>query len=299
MAGGITNGARLTAQSWQALRDNRHLLVFPLVSGVVLTLVTVVFVASLLGTGVVEGVSGTDGQATSGATILGLVEVFLFYLVCSFVVIFSNTALVATVLRLADGESATVGDGIRAAVRRLPRIIVFALISATIGLLARSIAQSGRSSNNVLVAIVAAVVGAIVQGAWNLVVFFAIPVIVAEDLGTIASLKRSVAIFRETWGEAFTGRAVIGGISCLVYLLVILGAGALIALGVALDVPVLIGGAIAAAIIAIGLLALLSGAVNGVFQASLYRYATTGDAGPLISTSDAAAAFSGTEAPAP
>jgi hypothetical protein len=39
--------------------------------------------------------------------------------------------------------------------------------------------------------------------------------------------------------------------------------------------------------------ALVTGALNGVFQASPYRYATTGDAGPFIRTEDAAAAFGG------
>lgn len=291
MADRITNGARLTAQSWKALRDHRQLLVFPLVSGAVLTLVTVVFVASLLGTGVVDGVTGTDEDARSGSTILGLVELFIFYLVCYTVVIFSNTALVGAVLRLADGQSATVSDGFRVALRRLPKIVVYALISATVGLLARGIAGSGRSSNNILVAVVAAIVGTLVQGAWNLVVFFAVPVMVVEDLGAVASLKRSLAIFRGTWGEGFTGQAVIGGISCLAYLLVILAAGTLIGLGAAQEIPALIVVGIVGAIVLFGGLALLSGAVNGVFQASLYRYATTGDAGRLIDTADAATAF--------
>lgn len=146
MADRIINGARLTAQSWTALREHRQLLVFPLVSGVVLTLISVVFVASLLGTGVVDGVTGTDEEARSGATILGLVELFLFYLACYAVVIFSNTALVGAVLRLADGQSATVGDGLRVALGRLPKILLYALISATVGLLARGIAQSSSPS---------------------------------------------------------------------------------------------------------------------------------------------------------
>lgn len=293
MADSITNGARLSTQSWRALRENRQLLAFPLLSGVALSVATVIFLASLLGTGVVDGMTGTDDQAKAGSTVLGLVELFVFYLVCYAVVIFSNTALVGAVLRLADGQSASVGAGFRIAFRRLPKIIVYALISATIGLLARSIARSGRDSGNILVAIVAAIVGAVIQGAWSLVVFFAIPVIVVEDLGTIASLKRSLVIFRQTWGEAFTGEAAIGGISCLVYLLIIVGAGALIGLGIAVGMPALIGIAIAVAIVLMCAIAVLSGAVNGVFQASLYRYATTGDAGPLIDTSDAAAAFRG------
>jgi hypothetical protein len=36
---------------------------------------------------------------------------------------------------------------------------------------------------------------------------------------------------------------------------------------------------------------LLNGAVNGVFQASLYQFATTGSAGKLIDTQVAATAF--------
>jgi hypothetical protein len=298
VAGSITNGARLTAQAWQALRDHRQLLVFPIISGIVVTVATLVFLASLLGTGVVDGATASDDATRQGATILGLVELFLFYLVCSTIVIFCNSALVATVLQLADGRPTSVADGFRAAARRLPTIVVYALISATIGLLANAIARSGRESGNVLVAIVAAIVGALVQGAWTLVVFFAVPVIVAEGLGPVDSLKRSLAIFRGTWGEAFTGQAVIGGISCLVYVAVIVGAGALAGLGLAIGLPALIGLAVVLAIVLLSAIAVLSGAVNGIFQASLYRYATTGDAGPLIDTADAATAFATEVTPA-
>lgn len=297
MSEAIANGTRLTAQSWKALRENRQLLVFPLVSGVVLTLISVGFIAAALTIGWIDGVAGADDGERSRSAILGLTELFLFYLACYAVVIFSNTALVGAVLRLADGQSATVGDGFRIALRRLPRIVLYALISATIGLLARHVARSGRGSGNALVAIATAVVGSLVQGAWNLVVFFAIPVIVVEDLGTVASLRRSLEIFRRTWGEAFAGEAAIGGIGCAAYLAIILAAGALIGVGAALGISALIVVAIAAGVALIACLALLTGAVNGVFQASLYRYATAGDAGPLFDTSDAAAAFQGAGPP--
>jgi hypothetical protein len=143
----------------------------------------------------------------------------------------------------------------------------------------------------VLVAIVTAIVGGLVQGAWNLVVFFAIPVIVAEDLSVIASLRRSLELFRRTWGEDFVGRATIGGVGCLAYAAILVGAGVLVAIGVAIESGVLVAVAIALGVMLIGAVALVTGAVNGVFQASLYRYATANDAGPFIRTEDAAAAF--------
>jgi hypothetical protein len=49
--------------------------------------------------------------------------------------------------------------------------------------------------------------------------------------------------------------------------------------------------AIVLVVVALVLIGLLSGAVNGIFQASLYQYATTGDAGQFIDTDLARTAF--------
>jgi hypothetical protein len=289
----IVNGTGLAHQSWSALRQNRRLLVFPLVSGIALIATSLVFLAVALGVGVFAGLGDSDDQS---AWLLGFVLLFLFYLVAYAIAIFSNTALVGAVLKLGRGETATVRDGFSIAFSRLGRVVAYALISATVGLLASNVARSGRESGNALVAIVTAIVGGLVQGAWNLVVFFAIPVIVAEELGVVASLRRSLEIFRGTWGEGFVGKATIGGFGCLAYLAIIVIVGVLAGIGLANDLDVLVAAAIVVGVLLIGAVALVTGAVNGVFQASLYRYATTGDAGPYIKTEDAAAAFRGGEA---
>jgi len=44
-------------------------------------------------------------------------------------------------------------------------------------------------------------------------------------------------------------------------------------------------------VIGVLVIALLNSAVNGIFQASLYNFATTGDAGPFIDTELAKEAF--------
>lgn len=49
--------------------------------------------------------------------------------------------------------------------------------------------------------------------------------------------------------------------------------------------------AIVLAVVVLIALSLITGTVNGIFQASLYKYATTGDAGPFISNEYTAAAF--------
>jgi len=65
----------------------------------------------------------------------------------------------------------------------------------------------------------------------------------------------------------------------------------MIAAGIALDsLPLLILGGVLM-VLGFMVVGLLNGAVNGIFQASLYQFATTGDAGPFIDTELAREAF--------
>jgi hypothetical protein len=52
--------------------------------------------------------------------------------------------------------------------------------------------------------------------------FFAIPVYVVENIGPIKAIQRSWEMFKRTWGEGFTGRAAIAGVSGLVQILLVL-----------------------------------------------------------------------------
>ena len=288
MAGKIKSGLELSKQSWSALGQNPQLIVFPIISGIAMIVVTILFFIpeAFALRPIFEAEDPTAGQL-----ITAIVIVFIYYLVASFVVTFSNTALVGATLKAIGGEPATVGDGIRVALSRLGKIVIYSLISATIGVIARSISQAGRRSDNIIVAILAAILGGLIQGAWSLLVFFAIPVMVVEDIGVRDSLKRSFELFKQTWGEGFVGSTAIGGISCLVMLAVVLVGGGIIAAGILTTVLALI--ILGAVLLILGLVvvSLLNGAVNGIFQASMYHYATTGDAGPFIDGELAREAF--------
>lgn len=285
----MKNGLELSRQSWRALRANRQLIIFPIISMIGLIIITALFFipqATLL------GLTGATAGATSGISwILFLAVLFVYYLIVYFIIIFSNTALVGATLKLIDGKPATVRDGLSVAMSHLGKIFVYAMISATVGVIARTITQSGRNSDNIIVSILAAVIGGLIQGAWNLMVFFALPVMIVENTPVTASLKRSLEIFKQTWGESFVGNTAIGGISCLVNLVILLLTGAMIAGGIALgNVPLIVGGGILM-LFGLVVVSLLNGAVNGIFQASLYHFATTGDAGPFIDTTLASEAF--------
>jgi hypothetical protein len=288
MAGKIKSGLELSKQAWSALGRNRQLIVFPIISGIGMFIVTVLFfIPEALAFRPILEVE----EPTAAQWITAVVVLFLYYLVASFVITFSNTALVGATLKMIEGQPATVGNGLRVAASRLGKILVYSLISATIGVIARGITQSGRQSDNAIVAILAAIIGGLIQGAWSLLVFFAIPVMIVENIGLRDSLKRSFELFKQTWGEGFVGSTAIGGLSCLVMLAVVLIGGGIIAAGVLVDSLALaiVGGVLL--ILGLVVVSLLNGAVNGVFQASMYHYATTGDAGPFIDSDLARQAF--------
>lgn len=290
MAVAIKNGRTVFRQSWAALRRNRQLLVFPMMAIVILTVLALLllvpvsaWITRILDAGIV-----TQAQVWAGVG-----GVFLFYLVTSFIVIFLNAALIGASLKLIAGETATVGDGFKLALSHLGVIFSFALISATLGVLIRLLVRSAGKGDNIIVKIVALLIGSTVAGAWTLAVFFAIPVMVAEDLGVRAALKRGVALFQRTWGERFTGDVALGGFSCLLQILMLIVGGSLAALGSA-------GGT--TALVVLGLLIIVIGtividvlyrAVNGVFQASLYHFAVTGSAGAFLDAQLAKEAFQG------
>ncbi|MBK8024220.1 MAG: hypothetical protein IPK19_22990 [Chloroflexi bacterium] len=264
---------------------------FPVISTIGLIIVSILFFIPLAAIGGTnpENLIGENGSLNVGTAIV----LFLYYLVTYTVIIFSNVALVGAVFKLMRGEKATLQDGFAIASARFGKIFVYALISATIGVLARSIREGGRQSNNGLVAILAAILGGLIQGAWNLLVFFAIPIIVVEDVGVVDSMKRSLELFKKTWGESFVGNTAIGIASCLVWLAILVVGGAIIALAVSTGSIVLIVAAVLLVVLAFAVLSLINGAINGVFQASLYRYAMEGEAGPFIDTALAREAFAG------
>jgi len=282
----IAGGFELSKQSWAALHQNRQLVVFPVISMIGMLFVTILFFVP--GAVLVGSAASTESNTL---WVTALVVTFIYYFFAYTIVIFSNTALVGATMRLIQREPATVGDGLRIAFARFGKILVYAFISATIGVIAKGISQSGRSSDNVLVAILSAIVGGLLQGAWNLVVFFAIPVLVVENVGLIDTFERSWHLFKQTWDEGFVGSATIGGISCLAYLALFLISGAITAAGISLGLlPVLILG-MALLVLGFTLISLLNGAVNGIFQASLYNFAANGDVGPFIDTAPAREAF--------
>ena len=246
----------LIKMSWAVLKKDRELVLFPVMSTVAL----VILAGLMMGVG--SGLGTVDRLAGAGASEVDIALLAVTYFLLAFVVIYFNSALIgAAMIRLAGGDP-TVGDGLRMANKRLPQILGWALISATVGLILQ-VARS-QSRDNMLGQIVLSLVG----GVWAYLTYFVVPIVVAEGLGPIAAIRSSGSLFKRTWGEQVTsniGFGILGFIAALI--------GALPAILVAaVSLPV----GIAVGVATVGLALAIVTALEGIFKAALYGYVADG-----------------------
>ncbi len=274
----------LMKASWDVVKNNKSLLILPALSAICLILVIASFVAPVvldeMNMAVISGES-PDGELSFGYLTppseesptadkvrFGLI-LFSFYFANYFVIVFFNAAIVASALFwMRDGE-ASLSRGLGAAVKRLPQVVGWALVSATVGLLLRMLESNRKSSR-----FIAAILGT----AWTMMTYLAVPVLVVEGKGPIGSLKESVSLLRKTWGQQLVGSFGFGIFWFLLSLVgfAILGAG--IYLADAMGSPAVAALAVLTAVVYFIGLILVSSVMTPVFQAALYVYAKEGQA---------------------
>jgi hypothetical protein len=260
--GRIGNGWALAKQSFRVLFHNKRLLVFPLLSGISVVLVIASFAGGAWATGLLRN---PDEASEATVWIVG----FAWYFANYFVIVFFNCALVSCALDSFRGSEVTVRGGLSAAGKRLPHIIAWALLAASVGMVLRAIEER--------VALVGKIVVALIGIAWTLATYFVVPVLVFEDLGPLDTAKRSAAILKKTWGETIVGNAGIGLVTFFVTLAVLV-VTVFVFGGLALKLGSL-AVAIAGATLVVALIlvaSLIGSALNSIALCAVYLYATEG-----------------------
>ncbi|MDX2076272.1 MAG: DUF6159 family protein [bacterium] len=279
---------RTFSRSWQlfkaslaVLRQDKELMIFPLVSALGLMVVSILFLIPLGASGLLSAMSeGTP--VTFAQQVLGIVITFLFYWITYTVIIFAQTALVGAALIRLNGGDPTVSDGFRIASERLGKIIAYASIAATVGMVLNALRNSARSSDNIVVSIIGQLFAGALNMAWNLITFLVVPVLVVENVGPIEAIKRSGAYLKKTWGENLVATTGMGFISFLFMMAGMLVVGLITWLlsSILGSVGIIIGIVLFVAVI--GIIGLFFSALSGIFQAALYKYATEGTTGELF-----------------
>lgn len=263
----IRRSFQIWRESLAILKADKELLLFPIISFGALLLVVLTFsILSPLMFGLIPGVHIVN-LPDYGEWVLLL----LFYLACYFVVLLFNTGLIGCALMRLEGKDPTVGDGLRIAWANAGRVLRWAAIAATVGLVFRLLETLDIEIKGVKIP-VGAIVSRMLGFTWSLVTFLIVPVLIVEKIGVFDSLRRSGTLLEQTWGEQVVGEMAVG---LTAFLLAVPGA-ALLAGGYWVGNPLLLLGAV----VVVGIywlgLAVVQFALSGIYVAALYRYAVTG-----------------------
>lgn len=187
-----------------------------------------------------------------------------------------------------------------AAHSRLGALAAWSAISVAVGTLVSLI--NGDGSGGFITAILRSLLAGLVAAVWAVLTTLVMPLIVLEQLGAVAAIKRSAGIIRTTWGEAVLGSVRIGARFALVFGI---PGGLLLVGGVVLAV-VVEGAAIpVGAVLALcGVALIVVGSVKAatcrnVFGVALYRWANGDGALGPFSESDLRGAVEVKDSPVP
>jgi hypothetical protein len=270
-----TSGKELLRSSWGALRQDKQLLLLPVIAAVSTTLALGLFIGLGwmvgLDTRVIDSVSGSHHYYSSP---LAWICVAVLTYVTTAIAVYFQVALAAGATQRLDGGDPTLSSCFAVANRRLPQILTWALIATTVGLILRLVLERLGVAGQLMIWL-----GGL---AWAVLTFFVVPVILVEGNGSLSAVTRSKDLMLATWGKVARSGLRFG----LIFLPAVWGSVAAIAVGIGLvasSAPIL--GALICAVGAIGFIAvaLLANAVGTYLRLVLYRYAT-GQPVPGIST---------------
>ncbi|HVL90820.1 MAG TPA: DUF6159 family protein [Actinomycetota bacterium] len=261
----ISRGFRIVGASWQVLKADRELLVLPIISFLATALMAATFFFPVAMTMPDDGTVQIQHYLLMG----------VFYFIATFITVFFNAAVVAAAMIRLNGGDPTLSDGLRAAWSKVGKIAAWSLLTASVGLILRMLEERAGFLGRIVIAIVGA--------AWAAITFFVVPVLLFEPVEVVPGVKRSASLFRERWGEQFTGNVSIG-MAMFLLLLPVLALTFML-----FSASALVG--IVFGVVAIGLLTSAGSAMSGIFNAALYKYATTGQVAAGFAPDDLSGAF--------
>lgn len=254
----LSRGWAMTKASFRVLSLDKEILVLPLMSGAIL--------AAVLG-GIWLGYLGprVDSGVVDGPSVL---LAFLLYFFAYAVMIFFNAAVIEMATIRFNGGDPVVKDGLKKSWSKLGRILQWAAVAATVGLILSMLRQIARDRESFLGQILAG----LVETAWTVMTFFAVPIAIYQDVGPIQAIKGSVGRVKRTFGESVTGMV---STSLVFFVLGLIGL-------IPFYLGMTLGGAIGYAMFAIAiawwvLMTAMNVAIDGILVAALYKYSTDGN----------------------
>lgn len=246
--GSLRAGMQIVPTCWRVLASDPQILVVP-------------FVVLIMGAAIALSYAAMLGGLTDlarGGRITVLVKMFPLTVILSVLGTIGQAVVVAAAAVRLEGGQARLATAWTRAVLRLPHLLAFGVVLAG----ERTVTNFLRSFRGLRL------LADLTDRAWDFATFLAVPAIVFEDLGPFAAVKRSGALVKSRWGVQLTATGVIT-------LTLFVAALPLVFIGVfALTLAVPVG--LLVLVVVFTVIVSVSSALNGVFAAAMYRFATTG-----------------------
>lgn len=257
---------QITKLSFNVIKEDKELLLFPLLSFIfsLILLVSMVFPTLFANAVVPENL----GEVASYGVL------FVVYLGLAFIATFFNVCVVFTTKTRFEGGDATFMDSIKFAFSKIHLIFSWAIVSATVGIILRFLDNLARRNKGVGF-IIGKILVSMLGMVWSILTLFVVPGLVYYDLGPIKSIKKSVEVLKKTWGESLIRHYGLGMIQFLVTfgLVFLLVAGAI--LMIEFPVTILLSYIATMIVIIIGV-SLMFTIANSIFNTALFVYGDTG-----------------------
>ena len=266
----------LAGASWSVVRQDKELMVLPLISAIASIAIAATFLVPIFLSSKTTDAAG-DTSLQMGP--VGYVLLFAMYIALAYITIFFKTALLCGADERMRGGNPTLSSAIGGAGSKAGRILPWAIVSATVSIILRSLEERAGLLGRIVIGIVGM--------AWAVVTFLVLPILVFEDVGVGDAIKRSTEMLKRTWGENLIVNAGIG----LLSFLLALPAFIVIALGFAAGTALAVGVTIVLGVLWLIAVSCWSSAMSAVFQLALYRYATQTPLPPQFATVDLGSAF--------
>jgi hypothetical protein len=262
---------KVAKASLDVVRQDPELIAFPLLSGALSLLFSLMMLVPTLFAGWLDHGGGES------IGFFGMVAAFASYFGVAFFATFSNVCVIYTTRKRLSGGDATFSESIAFAMSRLPQIAGWSALSATVGLLLRALDQAARN-NRGAGAIISGIMHSVIGMAWTVLTLFVVPAMVYDNIGPIDAISRSIEVLKRTWGESLIRHY---GIGLLTFLAVIPGVLLLFLAASAASMSGALAIVIAiAAVCWILVVVFMSSLLNAVFNTALFHFATQNGAAP-------------------
>ncbi len=193
--GTFSRSWELTKSTLSVMKKDKEIFAFPVLAIVTSFIFLLLFLIFTFFFGSASFAGGLE------VPIIGYILLFGLYLGLAVISTFFSVCVVYTAGIRFSGKDATFGDSISFGFKRFPKILLWGILSATVGLIFSildNIARKSKGAGKIVLAISNYLLGA----AWAISTIFVVQGIVYKNLGPFASIKESIATLKKTWGES-------------------------------------------------------------------------------------------------